>query len=90
MCMYEYYRIVWYWEISTFYWMKMMKWCAARMSVTPLETCLLWHVWFWVDADGTRPLYQSSFGHLLVNLDLPGTRFCRVSILGRTRRYHNE
>ena len=59
--MYEYYRIVWCWEMSAFYWMKMLRWCAVRMSVTPLETCLLWYVWFWVDSDGIRPLYQSSF-----------------------------
>ena len=39
------------------------------MSVTPLETCLLCYVWFWVDSDGIRPLYQSRFGDLLVNLD---------------------
>ena len=38
------------------------------MSVTPQETCLIWYVWFWVDSDGIRPLYQSSFGDL-VNLD---------------------
>ena len=66
--MYEYYRSVWYWEMSALYWMKILRWCAVRMSVTPLETCLLWYVWFWVDSDGIRPLYQSSFGHL-VNLD---------------------
>ena len=67
--MYEYYRIVWYWEMSAFYWMKMLRWYAVRMSVTPLETCLIWYVWLWVDSDGIRPLYQSSFGDLLVNLD---------------------
>ena len=39
------------------------------MSVTPLETCLLGYVWFQVDSDGIRPLYQSSFSHRLVNLD---------------------
>ena len=66
--MYEYYRRVWYWEMSAFYWMKMLR-CAVMMSVTPLETCLLWYVWCWVDSDGTRPLCQSSFSHLLVNLD---------------------
>ena len=48
--------------------MKMFRWCAVRMSVTPQETCLIWYVWFWVDSDGIRPLYQSSFGDL-VNLD---------------------
>ena len=47
----------------------MSRWCAVRMSVTPLETCLLCYVWFWVDSDGIRPLYQSRFGDLLVNLD---------------------
>ena len=57
---YEYYRRVWYWGINALYGMK--RWCAVIMSVTPLETCLLWYVWFWVDSDGTRPLYQSRLG----------------------------
>ena len=51
--MYEYYKRVWYWEMRAWYWMKMLRWCAVRMSITPLETCLLWYVWFWVDSDGT-------------------------------------
>ena len=29
----------------------------------------IWHVSFRVDSDGIRPLCQSRFGHLLVNLD---------------------
>ena len=50
------------------------------MAVTPLETCLLWYVWFWVDSDGRRPLYQCNFGHLLVNLDSYEVCFCRVFV----------
>ena len=43
--------------------------CDVRMSVTTLETCLLWYIFFWVDPDGIRLLNQSSFGHPLIHLD---------------------
>ena len=32
-------------------------WCVVRMVATPLETCLLWYVWFRVDSDRIRPPY---------------------------------
>ena len=28
--------------MGTFFWMNILRWCAVRMSVTPLETCLLY------------------------------------------------
>ena len=41
--MYEdYYRRGWYWEMSALYWMRILRWCAVTMSVTTLETCLLY------------------------------------------------
>ena len=67
--MYEYNRRVLYWEMRALNWMKILRWCAVRMSVTPLEICLL-HGMF---SSGSIPMgyarSQSRFGHLLVNFD---------------------
>ena len=48
----------------------------------------IWYFWFWVDSDGIRPLCQSSFGHLLVNLG--SYVFVVFYVLGCTRRYYNQ
>ena len=43
--------------------------CCQNVSHPAGNMPAIWYVWFRVDSDGIRPLYQSRFGHILVNLD---------------------